>query len=251
MSEHNHVFKDIGVKITRYFANDADEAGTLERIRAEIDEVRKGLEGFEPWNGLQIIIAREDAPEFSQTELDEYGAAGLTYGSKELIVIRYKDSYSIDQVIRILCHELGHWVASQSGMDTRTAFGRLAIEYFKSIMPIGQAQGDAWGEAFAECWASIMGTDEFRGQFSDGVKYYPPAAMTSFMKALYTTSMIADKNAVDRLWADINGLAWREKRIIQVRREWWHWWTEPVEVKLWQRVTLYLVHQVWVDGKWI
>ena len=188
-------------------------------------------------------------PEFNETELEEYGAAGLTYGSQELIVIRYKQSYSTDKVIRILCHELGHWVASQAGVNTRTAFGRLAIDYFKSIMPMGQAENDSWSEAFAEVWASIMGTNEFKGAFSDGVKYYPSPAMASFIKAIYHVGNTADKNHVDRLWADSGGLAWREKRVIEVKKEWWHWWMTKEEIKIWQRVTPELKLQDW-NGGW-
>ena len=247
--EHAHTFDDIGVKITRYYPSSPDEAGSLTRIRQEIDEMRKHLPGFEPWNGLHIIMAHEDAPEFDETELEKYRAAGLTYGSQELVVIRYKPTSETDNIIRVLCHELGHWVASQSHINTRTAWGRLAIDYFKSIMPMGQFGDDSWVEGFAECWASINGTDEFRGRFSDGVIYRPPASMTSFIKAVYHASQKADLNYVDRLWADSGGLAWREKRVIEVKKEWWHWWMTKEEIKIWQRVTPELKLQDW-NGGW-
>ena len=62
MAEHNHIFNDIGVSVTRYYSNDADEALTLGRIRSEINEVREHLPGLEPWSGLHIVIASENAP---------------------------------------------------------------------------------------------------------------------------------------------------------------------------------------------
>lgn len=231
-----------GVVLHRYYiGQNPDEVGTP----AFWDEAIKQLYARHPfpgyWDGLGLHIWHMDCPALDEMRsrgevcLEDFApnvagcqvAAGLFHNKSRLEIGVFPPGYSPERqsgqpilerdliaARTVLSHEAGHFHAHMSGYGDRSTYIRRQItDMFNNLLIKSGLKLGPPGEAWAEIYRAIMGTDETIGTFSDWKRAQIPGELAYLVKSAYWLQGNLAGKIIGQLEISDRFISWEEFRV--------------------------------------
>jgi hypothetical protein len=173
-------------QITRNYVNAPEELGTAAQWADIIKQLYTQMPFPELWRPLKIEIwnmQRRDGNPLHNYDGKGNTATGLTWPGQNLIQLaRFEGPNGIQNALKTLSHEAGHYYADRCGFDGKTAIQRTLTGLFYAMRP---HQTEPEPEDFAECYRAILGADNVRYTFSDNKAFTASERLTTLFKTWF------------------------------------------------------------------